>query len=370
MGYNYNENMVNTNLGMVSIEDLKQGDSILIYNNSFNIIKHIYKKSISYFYELNCMASPTCYILDSSFLYVRQRYRVWDTTSKRHKRLFRDPEWLNISNLSKDYYIGTPINTIEEPYIWEGVKVKSPFGHSTVIKNELSKYMNNKQFWWLVGRFIGDGWVDRWNIDTGGIKICSANTKTKTVIALENCLKDLGIGYNVTHTRTATRLCIPKQEYKEFFRQFGNGAKNKIIPQKVLNLPKDLLQSLLEGYWSADGSFSETNKVFQATSVSKALILSLSQAIHKVYNRPTSIQFFKRPSQTYIEGRLVNQNDTYTIRFKKESSKQDKAFYENGYIWSPIKSITKIEDKKDILNFELENSNFYIMQNILMCNNE
>lgn len=24
MGYNYNENMVNTNLGMVSIEDLKQ----------------------------------------------------------------------------------------------------------------------------------------------------------------------------------------------------------------------------------------------------------------------------------------------------------------------------------------------------------
>ena len=34
-----------------------------------------------------------------------------------------------------------------------------------------------------------------------------------------------------------------------------------------------------------------------------------------------------------IEGRLVNQKSNYILHYKLTDDKQDKAFYENGYIW-------------------------------------
>ena len=46
-----------------------------------------------------------------------------------------------------------------------------------------------------------------------------------------------------------------------------------------------------------------------------------------------SIYKTKRQKTTVIEGRVVNQKDSYELVWKTEKKKQDKAFYEDGYIW-------------------------------------
>ena len=60
------------------------------------------------------------------------------------------------------------------------------------------------------------------------------------------------------------------------------------------------------------------------------------------------------PQKTTIEGRIVNQRDMYIVRFKKEPAKQDKAFYENGYIWFPITSISQIQAQSPLYSLEIQ----------------
>ena len=64
----------------------------------------------------------------------------------------------------------------------------------------------------------------------------------------------------------------------------------------------------------------------------------------------------------------MNQKDSYNLTFKLDKRKQDKAFYEDGYIWCPIKDIS-IEDYNGyVYNMEVENDNSYVVQNIIVHN--
>ena len=360
--------LILTNKGLVPIELIKKEDYVLTHTNTYKKVITPMINYTNHIYEFNCMASPILYVTEEHPFYVRERYRVWDNVKRAYVRKFKEPSWVKVKNLTKDYYVGTPINNIEKHIEWEGVYIKNSYGHNPILKNEISNHIKKEEFWWLVGRFIGDGWVDNWDKETGGIKICSANTKTKSIIDVKNCLDSLNINYSEENCKTVVKFNIHKQEYKQFFKQFGNGAENKFIPQDVLNLPKNLLKSLLDGYWSADGFVDSKDNKFKATSVSKKLVLTLAQAIHKVYNRPTSVYRAIRPPKHIIENRIINQKDTYTVIFSKNKRKQDKAFYEDGFIWSPIKSIIKKDYSGHVYNFEVEEDNSYVAENVIVHN--
>ena len=370
--------LVSTDKGLVCIEDIKKGDMVLTHNNVYKRVVTPMLNHADHIYKFKCMASEDLYVTGEHPFYVRERY--WGTNGDRYAkiprdmkqgklkmvRMFKNPEFKKVSELDNNYYVGTPINNLEIPYKWDGCLIKSQWGHGSIVKNEISNMLDKEDFWWIAGRFIGDGWVDRWDIETGGIKICSANTNTKNVSDVEVVLDRLGINYNKTEQRTGTKFVISKQEYKQFFRQFGRGAENKVIPQDVLNIPKHLLKSLLEGYWSADGCFE--NDLYKATSVSKKLVISLAQAVHKVYKKGTSVYKTKRKPTCVIEGRIVNQRDTYSITFRMNNHKSIQCFEENGYIWSPIKNIEKQEYSGDVYNFEVEDDNSYVVHNVIVHN--
>jgi hypothetical protein len=122
----------------------------------------------------------------------------------------------------------------------------------------------------------------------------------------------------------------------------------------------------LQGYFDADGNF---DGVYQkATSVSKELLYGIGQCVAKVYQVPYKIYRTARKRQTTIEGRIVNQRDSYQIVFKKKRTKQDKAFYEDGYIWFPIKSIATEYAECPIFNMEVETDNSYTANGCIVHN--
>jgi DNA-cytosine methyltransferase len=75
-----------------------------------------------------------------------------------------------------------------------------------------------------------------------------------------------------------------------------------------------------------------------------------------------------RPETTIIEGRLVNQKDTYTLVWKTEKRKQDKAFYEDGYIWYPIKEVTKRGGVEVVYNIQVANDHSYTANGAIVHN--
>lgn len=85
------------------------------------------------------------------------------------------------------------------------------------------------RFWYLIGRFIGDGWVIRRkerNNNISGIKICCVKNELDD---LKSKLCNI-LNYCVIEDKIIYKLQFSNKELGEFCEQFGIGAKNKYIP--------------------------------------------------------------------------------------------------------------------------------------------
>lgn len=188
-------------------------------------------------------------------------------------------------------------------------------------RNKKTLKLNDKKFWWIVGRYLGDGWIRQ----QGGIVICCAKTELNEIT---NVL-DGYMNYCVCNEKTVYKIHIPSKELSIYLEQYGKGAENKHLTEDIINLPYELLNCFLEGYLSADGS--KYKNVVQCNSVSRHLIYGLWQVMMKIYKKPVYIYKTKVKPKTVIQGRTVNQKPYYTLRVKFVKSK--KGFYENGYMY-------------------------------------
>lgn len=346
--------------GYKNIEDIKTNDLVLTHTNNYQkVIKPMINQA-NHLYKVETMCSDTLYTTEEHPFYVRSMKRVWDNSKKRSERVFENPKWVKAKDLNKIHYVGVAINKKSELPNWQGSTFIWSDGRKSRTSNILRDKFNKPEFWWLIGRYIGDGWIR----SGGGIIICCAYGEEDEIIPK---LDKLEFNYSLSKERTVIKLHISFKEIGEYVEQFGRGAKNKHLTGDIINLPIELLRSFIEGYRSADGCIYD-NGINKITSVSEELIYGIGQCIAKVYNRPYSIYRTKRNKKAKIEGRIVNQNDTYSITWKLEKNKQDKAFYENGYVWCPIRNIEKIEYDGLVYNMEVENDNSYTVNNIIVHN--
>ena len=129
-------------------------------------------------------------------------------------------------------------------------------------------------------------------------------------------LDRLDFNYSISKETTANKIHISFKEIGEYCEQFGRGAANKHLTSDILDLPIDKLKSFIEGYIASDGTFTQGK--YKISSVSRKLIYEIGQCVAKAYNIPFSVYFTQRPKTTTIEGRIVNQKDTYQITFSNE----------------------------------------------------
>jgi len=372
--------LVLTDKGYKKIEDIEKCDLVLTHTNTYQkVVKSMTNKAKN-IYKLSTMCSEDLFVTEEHPFYVRERHMIYNNNLPKRKRgrgserKFSEPQWIKTKDLSKNYYVGIAINQKSELPRWDGAIVNSTwkkYGNKKLLNN-IHDYFNNKDFWWIVGRYMGDGWVknciDCKGTDIYDLYICCAKNELSEIT---NVLDNLNIinndfKYKYYEDNATYRIRISNVEFSKYLQQFGKGAFNKKLTGDIINLPKDLLESFLVGYMSADGCF--TNKRFKATSISKELIYGIGQCVAKVYNRPYSIYTTKRKSNCVIEGRLVNQKDSYNITWKNDINTQDQAFYEDGYIWCPIRGLEEEEYNGFVYNMEVENDNSYTVNNIIVHN--
>ena len=369
--------LILTDKGYKKIEDIKKGDRVLTHTNTYQkVVKPMINKA-NKIYKLKTMCSEDLFVTEEHPFYVRKRIRVANNNmphlkrGRGYERKFLNPEWVRVKDLSKDYYVGIAINQKSQLPEWNGCTVPRPYGKTKQL-NELKKYFNNKDFWWIVGRYIGDGWVkniiDYKGTDIYDLYICCAKNELNEITeVLDNINKiNNDFKYKCYEDRTVYKIRISNVEFAKFLQQFGHGAINKHLNESILDLPINMLKSFLDGYMSADGCF--TQGLNKASSISKELIYGLGQCVAKVYNRPFSIYYNKRKPTCVIEGRTVNQHNGYQITWKNDKNKQDKAFYEDGYIWCPINGLEKEEYDGLVYNMEVENDNSYTANGIIVHN--
>lgn len=346
------DTLVLTDSGYKEMKDINVGDYVLDHNNRYSKVTDFLEQGQKEIWRINAMGFHELKTTSNHKFYVRKKEYKWDKTLKKSARSFGTPQWVECKKLSKDHYMGVAINDKTEIPVWKGVEYTR--GNSAYTKNTLD--LRDEKFWYFCGRYLGDGWLrrrkDRSN-NLSGVIVCCAKDECEE---LERKIDGL-FHYTKVEDRTVYKYQFANKELAHFLEKFGVGAKNKVVPGFVIDLPTNILKSFLDGYFDSDGSFD--GKKYKATSISKKLLYGIGQCVAKVYRRPYAIYKNKRKFQHEIEGRLVNQSDTYQIVFKVEGNKQDKAFYENGYVWFPISEIENTKEAQEVFDLTVEGSHSF-----------
>ena len=353
--------LVLTELGFKNIEDITNNDSVITHTNQFRkVVTPMCKKYKGLLYKINAMPFDELIYTPEHPFYIRKLSKVWNNSKRVYNRVFTKPQWICAKELDKTCYVGVAINQKNELPKWDGV-IDNRWGHNKKVNN-LTELFKNTSFWYLMGRYVGDGWKKQSNIGNGIIICCGGRNEDKLIKSFE----DTGFKPTICNERTVRKYIVCSNELNEFVNRYGYYAHGKKVDAETMNLPIDLLESFIDGYIDSDGCcIGNLNKI---SSVSRELIYGIAQCVAKVYHMPYSIYKTKRKPQSIIEGRVVNQRDSYSITFKLEKGKQDKAFYEDGYIWCPINKINQYEDFCDIYNMEVEIDNSYTANGCIVHN--
>ena len=235
-----------------------------------------------------------------------------------------------MADIVDDDYVAIPINQTEELPRLEGLPYKNP------------------DFWWVIGRYIGDGWTEQYHrpeISAGRFErriiiCCGKKNTSKTVTDITEKLESCGFAYRVEECRTTYKVFINSLDpLYGYLDTFGHYAHGKHLTGDVLNLPILYAESFLDGYMSADGSFSKAQSIYSMKTVSKPLALGFIQLVNKVFHKAAGLSV--RPArQDVIEGRTVQAKEKYQITFTKNNRPMQKSFYEDGFIWVRVKSVS------------------------------
>ena len=338
------DTLILTDNGYKEISDVQVGDLVLTHTNNYKLVVNktvnngstICIKHTSGF-DIECTSNHPIYV----------RHKL-----KPRRKIFSEPEWVNARDVVKTDMVCIPIDS------------------NSIIPKYKSLKTDNKDFWWVVGRYIGDGWCLYYERprNTKNVVICCDNRNEIELNEIVSKLKSL-FEYRYEYNKTTYKIYIHNIELFEYLQRFGKYAHGKHLSKDIINLPTDLLESFLEGYFSADGNVNKQGFI-SAKTVSKKLAQGLIQCIAKTYHKQCGAYII--PSGIdIIEGRHVNHKEKYVIYFQKPHKKQDRCFYDeqNNCIWSYVKSVCSDQRKETLVyNLSVVDDNSYTANGVAVHN--
>jgi DNA (cytosine-5)-methyltransferase 1 len=129
----------------------------------------------------------------------------------------------------------------------------------------------------------------------------------------------VSLGYHGTLAEEGpvSKIHVLSTSLAEFISEFGAGAAGKKVPSWVFGVAPEKTAALLEGYFFGDGH-GRRNPVGKgtyrrATSVGKALSLSMVLLAQRAFGVVASVTHTERPEKHVIQGREVNQKSTWQV---------------------------------------------------------
>ena len=272
---------------------------------------------------------------------------------KTKRKNIGEPEWVNASKLSHNHFIGMKRNKNEIIPVFTFEKKNIPkFSCGKEIEQEVkkvSKILNNLDEWFLIGYFVGDGWID---FKTQEKFYLSMNEKDKDF--LSDLLTKLKISF---HSRKIEgkndKLIFECCDFRlwNVLKQFGYLDFNKLIPNWVHDSPCEFIESFLNGY---------VRNQIQISTFSPNLAFS-TQLLYMKLGILSQIN-------TCEKNNGISKHLLYNISIVKE---KDLNIYliDDDYFWFKItnKSSDFVKDIK-VYNFEVDEDNSYCVENLISHN--
>jgi DNA (cytosine-5)-methyltransferase 1 len=315
------ETLVLTDRGHVSIAEVRTGDLVLTHRGRWRRVLSTGAKDADTVIVRGQGARIEA-TAEHPF-WARHIGRKWNNGRRSYEQVWTDPEWLPAAGLAhKGWAIASACEPLAVPEVpgW--------------------KHGMGADFWWLVGRWLGDGWVRRRN----------ARTPTEPL----------------PRERTVAKLTIYSKAFADWLTgNFGTGAAAKRLPGWVFGMAAEHRAALLAGYVSADGHTRAGTGETGATTTSKALAVGLMNLVTGLGCTPT-LYFVPRPAEHVIEGRLVSQRSWWQVRWHDSKTRHVRRTHD--HLWTLVREVVPGRSGVRVYNLEVEEDNTYTADGIVVHN--
>ena len=277
------------------------------------------------------------------------------TCTPNHPFLVKDKGYICANELTENDYLALPINKKSIVPSFDTWLKDNQYAEKLITTK-----LDNFDYWFLMGYFLGDGWL----IDSKE-EIYFTIKNEQTDLILPRLKNIIGLSKLNNSGVNCTKYVGKKKQVFDILSKFGKYAEGKLIPSFIHDAPKEYIEHFIEGYLMADGC--KTKNGVSYTTVSENIAYGL-QLLYAKLGVKASVYFQNRPKKTFIEGREVNQKNTFSINVYKQKNKSKKYILDTDYLWVKIKEINKIDFSGYVYNISVEDNHTYNVYNIINHN--
>ena len=335
--------LIHTKRGFLPIESVEVGDFALTHLGRWRRVTAVMSRTGASLREIRGTGFLDTITTDEHPYYTRQVVRKWNTDKKRNERIFSQPEWISAKELDGCYYDKNGAGF----FVGHVLPPEEADDHSA-------------DFWWLVGRYLADGWrVQRKGRENGRVVICCRPEKEA---ALWQGIQ--AAGYHATRVKCKgiLKFHITKGDFYEFLGPFGTYAHGKALTSTAIGLTADKSRALYMGWASGDGSQYDGH--IKTTTTSRELALGMALVAHRAFGVVASIYQSSTRTSCTIEGRTYAQRPQFDVDVNQHNRS---SFIEGIYGWKRVRSVES-RGIGTVYNISVDEDESYIANGAIVHN--
>ena len=303
----FNDRLVSKDGGYVKIHNLQRYDKI---------DEPVYKVRVSHSY------STTTFTQEHPLYVANQKKngyglideRKFDFSFQKMKDV-KEGQWIKYPNLYNSE------NNFDINSLWTSANYR--------IDRRIDSPLNDKEFWWFVGLWLGDGWCcGKYNVT-----IVFNSAETEYIDRYRKLSKLFNRPFyerykEETHSLEISFNC---QQLVDFLnRHFGKYAYGKNIPEWVKRISPELKKGLLQGYLDSDGCVYRQGKysITGFVSVNLKLLEDIQDILFSL-GLISNMSKLRNAGTHKIKKHVCNVKECYQLRMAYHDSIKFKAFYTN-----------------------------------------
>lgn len=356
--------LILTSDGYIPIEDISIGDNVLTHTGRWKKVTAVgsHKSETVILrgnhYGLECTPNHPIYSAT-----VGKDYSRKEDGHRNNKLVLKNERSWVAAGAMKGKYWGVPRRIEQLPF---DIPV------STNAKENDMPEMNT-DFWYFVGRWVGDGWVrngqrsgrpDGQRFST--IYLCGGFDEEDELV---DTVSKITEHYSVERGNTGVKIKLNGRLLCDWLvRNFGCHATEKNIASWVYGIEPEYRKAFLRGVIDSDGNKMNTvTESYNIATSSEKLANSL-RLIAELEGYSTTIHRFICKPTTVIEGRLVNVHpESYQVRLTK-SERSRIHLCDDLQSWYLVRSVECTGESKQVYNMTVEDDNSYIANGIVVHN--
>lgn len=366
-----------------NIEDFRLGEKVLTRTGKLSGVNKVlireYKGdliSILPYYAGKLLITPEHPVLCVTGVRNKQE-KAWRKSLEKPRPVWKNAKDLVVTDFLVFPRYGTVKDMDELDLLYEWIN-PGCYGPAKRFSREMKVRVDEKLLE-LIGLYIAEGSVSEGNYSYKGTRkkrstayFSFGKHETELIKRAQELFESVfRFAPGLSETHTTFDLTCNKRVVTNFFKQFGKGSKNKILPQWVIDLPNDKLFPLLNGLIEGDGC--EDDFCIDYFTSSRTLAFQLRLMLFKM----GLLHSLKKVEvgESKIGNRAIKASSIYAIKIAGDSarllskktglqynSKQTSGnfgYIFDDYVMLPIREISKENYIGKVYNLEVENEQSY-----------